>query len=733
MMFLILSQFSIEGGEVIFFLEDKGYKEVMIAGSFTGWEKKPCMKEGNLWKARFKLLPGVHVYKYILDGEWKEDPKNPLKIPDGYGGYNSAFVLTEKGEIITEPFLAYRDGRVWFRFYDPHASTVYLAGNFNNWDPTSIPMIKKDGLFEVSLELGPGTYYYKFVINGERWVEDPLNPGQVPDGFGGKNSVFTLRENGEIVFAEVSPFPSGVRASERLKWEGEPLYLAILWHQHQPYYLKKEPWVRLHAIKDYYDMAEMADEFSVKFTVNLTPSLIRQILELIEDMKNGKYGDEYLYYTMKPASELTPDERHFIIEHFFSANWKNMIGVFPRYRELLDKKQNGKKFTEQDIRDLQVLFNLAWFDPDFREKEIILPTGKRVCLRELVEKERNYTEEDKKIIWDAQLAILEAILPLHKKLQDEGKIEVSTTPFYHPILPLIYNTDVAKECMPGTPLPTRFSYPQDAEEHVRRACELYRQIFGRDVRGMWPGEGSVSEDVIPLFKKYGVRWIATDEGILQRSGGGPHTKPYDFSGLTIVFRDRTLSDLIGFRYNSMDPLDAANDFILRLYGIRKRFPGKILVAVILDGENAWEHFPHDGKDFLREFYREIAEAPWIVPVTMSEGIELVEHGKLERLHPGSWINSDFHIWIGEKEENTAWEYLKHVRKDYDKYGDENPEAYEWILVAEGSDWFWWYGMDQETFNEGFFDWAFREALKNVYRSMGKEPPSFLDVPIMERR
>ncbi|MGB9562000.1 MAG: hypothetical protein ACPL6C_04215, partial [bacterium] len=364
--------------------------------------------------------------------------------------------------------------------------------------------------FEISLSLSPGTYYYKFIIDG-RWVEDMDNPAKVDDGFGGFNSVFTLTSDNKILM-EVPRIKKG-EISDLKDMGGTPLYLAILWHQHQPMYLKdpatgeySEPWVRLHGIKDYYDMAAMLKNYPGVFVnINLTPVLILQLEEIIKNYDAGLFPDKYLRLTLKDASSLTDDEKEFLILSFFSANWGNMIDIYPRYKELrlkrvwsgnnIDLARSKEKFTTEDYRDLQCWFNLAWFDPDFKEGEVLLPTGKKVSVKKFIDKGSGFSESDKKEIVDTQFEILKSIIPIHKELLQAGRIELTTTPFFHPILPLIYDNYMTSE-----PLPSKhFQFPEDAKGHINLAVEKYFSLFGKKPYGMWPAEGSVAKDIIPLF------------------------------------------------------------------------------------------------------------------------------------------------------------------------------------------------------------------------------------------
>ncbi len=622
------------------------------------------------------------------------------------------------------------------------ACEVKIAGEFTGWG--GVDMENESGIWQRSFELMPGRYVYKFIVDG-RWIEDPKNPDMEPDGYEGFNSIIEIGSGEEVV--ETFSF-------ERLD---KPLNLIIFWHQHQPRYFKdretgvyENPWVRLHSIKDYYDMVAILQDYSsIRFTVNLTPSLITQILDEVEMYEKGRPVDRCMELSLKPAGELTVEDKEYIINHFFLLNKDNLIDPYPRYSELCDKRviKNGKvdpeatieNYSVQDFRDLQVWYNLAWFDPSFKSNEVELVTGKKITVKNLVEKGKGFTEDDKIQLFNSSMEIMKAIIPVHRKLAQEGKIEITTTPFYHPILPLIYDTDLY-----GKKLSFRFSYPQDAKEQVNRAVAFYKKIFGNKPKGMWPSEGSVAKELIPIFEDAGLKWIATDEQVLARSLGKdlderdkyrPYRVTYDDREVAIIFRDTKLSDDIGFKYNSMSGRKAAFDLMKRLYEIHKRYANEsepICVFIIMDGENAWEFYPGDGKEFFHTLYSKIEEADWIRTLTVSELLsENPPKYILKDLAPGSWIKANFDIWIGEGEENRAWEYLLRVREDMDGWENIPDKAWEELYAAEGSDWFWWFGKDMHTL-EGDKKWdrMFRETLKNVYIISGKTPPKFLDEPIV---
>ena len=529
---------------------------------------------------------------------------------------------------------------------------------------------------------------------------------------------------------------------------------------HQPYYKNLRtgtyllPWVLLHGTKDYYDMAYILREFEgIKQTFNLVPSLLIQLSEYAQ----GTAKDIYLDLFRKDAADLSEEERSFLLVNFFSANWEHMIRAYPRYAELLRKRgfyyareevqRIARSFTDQDLRDLQVLFFLSWIDPIFFERF--------EELKELKRKGRNFKEEDKRSLEGVQREILSQTIPLYRELFEKGTIELSTSPFFHPILPLLIDTEIARVSMPERALPrSRFSHPEDASGQIRMAIELFSSLFGRRPKGMWPPEGSVSDDALRMLIAHGIEWTATDEEILfltmkiegrRDEMGYIHEPDLLYRGyryvdgereIRILFRDKYLSDLISFRYARMDAKDAARDFIQRLRTIAMRLEGRIrrpVVAIIMDGENAWEYYKNDGRDFLSFLYEGILKEPTIRCVTVSEHFsEERELSPIFSIYPGSWISHNFSIWIGHIEDNTGWELLHETRR---LIGETDPEgrntmAWQCLYAAEGSDWFWWYGDEHASENDEVFDFLFRENLSNVYRFLRLEPPEILSVPIM---
>ena len=539
------------------------------------------------------------------------------------------------------------------------------------------------------------------------------------------------------------------------------LRVVVLWHQHQPFYKDlvtgqyRLPWTRLHALKDYYGMVKLLDEFpQVHQTFNLVPSLITQI----QDYVSGEAQDPFLQVASKAAKDLTEGERWFALQYLFQANPANVIGRYPRYRELFEKfraagespERAEKDFQAQDFTDLQVLSQIGWFDEFFlAEKDVA----------ELVRKGRNYTLEDQRFVIALERELLGRVLPVHAEAAKKGLIEISTSAFYHPILPLLCDTQVGAVSSPGLPLPqNRFRYPEDAREQLLRGLELHKKVFGLRPQGVWPSEGSVSSEALAIAHKLGVRWMATDEGVLGRSLGADFSRNsygqlnsdqahrlytiYRYENgdarMNMLFRDHTISDLIGFVYSGMPPQDAANNLIYKI----KESAGPVLasgqdavVPIILDGENAWEYYPQSGREFLRRFYDALQREPGMEAVTVTEAIARHKHiVPLRSLVPGSWIHANFNVWIGAPEDNKAWDYLYRARDFYAQVSPRTTEkqrelAFEEIMIAEGSDWNWWYGPEHHTANDRDFDELYRKHLSNVYQALGGTAPEYLAHPI----
>jgi len=525
------------------------------------------------------------------------------------------------------------------------------------------------------------------------------------------------------------------------------IHLCFLWHMHQPFYKDlisgeyKLPWTRMHALKDYYGMVRLLEEFpDVKQTFNLVPSMMAQVAEYA----SGAAIDPFLQLALKPAESLSDADRDFLLRHSFYSDPQRMIYRYPRYGELFDAWRAQKHaasrsmFGVQEFRDLQMWSQLAWFDEEFQEHdpEVV----------DWITRGRNFTLADQRRMGEKQREIIGKVLPEYQKLAATGQIEISTTPYYHPILPLLCDSNIAGISHPGVPLPPRFRYPQDALRQLQLAREYVLHNFGVAPVGLWPSEGSVSDEAFHLAAELGFEWAATDNGVLNRTlgrgiGVDGLYRPYEWRQqghhLGLLFRDHFMSDLIGFVYSKMDAVAAAEDFLRR---IRENCSGILhsgrdaLVPIILDGENAWEYYHHGGRQFLRELYRRISDDPGMQAVTVAEGLRLLPREPLDRIFPGSWINANFDVWIGAEEDNKAWAQLLRARETYDSAVNVSEErrhlALEELLIAEGSDWCWWYGPEHDSANRPEFDQLYRSHLANVYRFLGLTPPEELSRPIL---
>jgi alpha-amylase/alpha-mannosidase (GH57 family) len=531
---------------------------------------------------------------------------------------------------------------------------------------------------------------------------------------------------------------------------------------HQPYYkdpLKGEyalPWTYLHAIKDYYDMAAIVDETpGARAVFNLVPSLLDQIL----DYADGTAVDRFLLLAQKAPADMQEEEKLFILENFFSANRQRMIEPYKRYLELYCLAGEGggveerlRQFRDQDILDLQVWFFLAWTGEAARRR---FPE-----LAKLMAKGKNFSEEDKAQLFARQRELVAEIIPLYGKLHREGKAELSVTPYFHPILPLLCDIKSARVAMPKVNLPAAsFRYPEDAHAQVSQGVARFEEIFGFKPRGMWPSEGSVSDEALGIIADCGIAWAATDEGVLSHTlqGGIGASRESLYQSylfqqqgreVALFFRDHALSDLIGFTYSQWTPERAVADFVDRLQDIRQRIHGARVVPVILDGENAWEYYPDNGYTFLSNLYRAVAQSPGLAPATFSEVLDKVQTKRgIGQIHPGSWINANYGIWIGHPEENLGWDYLAKARQAAIENSPEvaamlsgkgNGGAATALAVcrslyaAEGSDWFWWYGDDHFSPHSDRFDLLFRRHLMNVYRMLGLTIPGELYEPIKKK-
>ncbi|MBN2170716.1 MAG: hypothetical protein JW819_05290 [Candidatus Krumholzibacteriota bacterium] len=534
------------------------------------------------------------------------------------------------------------------------------------------------------------------------------------------------------------------------------LRLAILWHMHQPFYLEPNegrfamPWVRLHSFKDYLDMPLLAGaQAGVSVNFNLVPSLMEQW----EAWRRG-CQDRVQELCELPVARLEPEERVELVGLLFRAHPQTMIAPLPEYAELHQRWQarGSESIRDPELVRLKYWFHLAWLDPLFREEPV--PAGFLQDNQRLTEANwhefRNYLDSFPDRLFDT-----------YGRLHREGRIEVSVTPYFHPILPLLIDTDCAREARPEVDLPAeRFRAPDDARWQLREARAAVHRWLDITPDGLWPAEGSVSEAALRIAAEEGFAWAATDEQVLANSLGlsnlnlpGPERaallyrplrRRFGDNALRLVFRDHFLSDRIGFAYASWDPEKAVDDFLGHLERIRREATQpEPLVTVILDGENCWEFYHQDGLPFLRLLYRRLAETEWLRLDTISRHLAETEAEDLERVRAGSWIDGSFSIWIGHPADNRSWDYLARARRDLLEHGggahplakgegDLAPSlqsAWRSLFAAEGSDWNWWYGDDHNSLDDDTFDSLYRSHLQSVYRDLELEVPACLHEPI----
>ena len=535
------------------------------------------------------------------------------------------------------------------------------------------------------------------------------------------------------------------------------LSLAVYWHMHQPVYELEGtylmPWVRLHAVKDYLDMMLFLERFpKLKLNFNIVPALLDAIIDYTEnDIK-----DLHSELTVMDTDNLSDGEKSFILNNFFNTKFETMVYKNETYRALYQKRFEVENFSiddfnAQEYADLMAVFNLVWIDP--------IHFMRYPRLKELWDKKNCYTIDDRVEILNIQKQIMREIIPTMKKYINEGRIELTTSPYYHAILPILLDAkNTAKTGLTSAGLPERLGMGDDAKIQIQSALDRIEEIFGVRPKGMWPPELCIGPKTLTLFEREGIKWTISDEGILSssinfdfvRDFKGNLSDPYHLlkvynyktgeNGIDIVFRDRSIPNLINFEYAGINPSMAASD----LYEKIKTIQNKLLVSpdenhlltIAADCENCWENYQNDGIEFLDNVYGYIQNDDSLESVLISDYIERDSHKKpLKKIYSGSWIDKTFQYWIGEPEKNKAWAALKQAKDDYNNFKKLNrsnpniPSAKRELLIAQGSDWFWWYGEPNNSGQDFLFDYMFRERLKNVYTKLGVNYPEYLDSPI----
>lgn len=536
------------------------------------------------------------------------------------------------------------------------------------------------------------------------------------------------------------------------------LSIAFVWHMHQPVYQLNPdgdylmPWVRMHAVKDYLDMSLWVEKFdNLKLNFNIVPSLVDALI----DYANGAH-DIHSRLTVTPTQKLSNEDKIFILNNFFDANYQTMILPNEQYHKLYKIVQdNGNTdvniLTNQQYSDLMALFNLAWIDPSFKETDS--------KLKKLVEKKKNYTLEDRIEIIEIQRTIINKIIPTYKKLLKAEKIEITTSPYYHPILPILLDYKEIRKDYPENTL-SELRTELDAKIQTQKALDKMEEIFGKRPKGVWASEQCISEKTLEMFSDLGVKWSVSDEGILANSINFEFV--HDFKGyledpyhllktysyktkhddIKLLFKDSTIYNLINFEYAHHDSVATANDLYDRIKVIQSKIlssPDKEhILTIAMDGENCWENYSEDGNVFLKTLYDLICSDKSLETVLVSDYLSKAkEHKPLKKVAYGANFNRNLKLWINEPIKDLAWTYLKRVRDDFSDFVKREPlhpnieEARTELFICEGSDWFWWYGEPNNSGRDSIFDYIFRNHLKNIYRYFDLDTPKFLDDPLTD--
>lgn len=551
------------------------------------------------------------------------------------------------------------------------------------------------------------------------------------------------------------------------------LNLILCWHMHQPDYRDYSsgefvlPWTYLHATKDYTDMVfHLEQNPKVKVVFNYVPILLDQLEDYTEQFKSGVIRDPLLRLLARENLEdITSDERAFILDRCFRCNHTNMIEPYPAYRRLhemfrhLDQhdEKSFEYLSAQYLGDLLTWYHLGWIGESVRRTTELVPR--------LMSQAAKFCYTDRRLLFELIGALIAELIPRYRKLAQAGQIEISTTPYYHPIAPLLIDLKSAREAWPDVHLPEAPCYPGGTQRlafHIDAALESHLRRFGIQANGMWPAEGAISHPTLVQLARHGVAWAASGEGVLVnslRSGSGhvPQKRDYMYRPYAVqdmeqrihcFFRDDRLSDLIGFEYAKWFGRDAVNHFIGELEQIyhQTETHESPVVSVILDGENAWEYYPYNGYYFLSELYETLAQHPFIHLTTFSEYLERCDgqHSNvacsvaqpLPHVVTGSWVYGTLSTWIGSAEKNRAWDLLCSAKSSYDLVMagerltlEEKKLATKQLADCESSDWFWWFGDYNPSASVASFDKLFRENIAHLYQLLKLPIPKALEHPI----
>jgi alpha-amylase/alpha-mannosidase (GH57 family) len=533
------------------------------------------------------------------------------------------------------------------------------------------------------------------------------------------------------------------------------LKVILCWHMHQPEYRDvvggqyQQPWTYLHAIKDYVDMAAHLESVpTAKAVVNFTPTLLEQLEDYVQQIDQflhheGMIRDPLLAALDMAALPVTQEDRFFLIKSCLRANEHRLINRFPEYRRLVDiagwfrEKPNDILYVDnQYLADLLMWYHLAWLG------ETVRRTDSRV--KALMKKGHGFTLHERRQLLEIIGELIASVIPRYKALHERGQVELSMTPYAHPIMPLLLDMHSARDALPDSPLPGFDQYPGGEERlhwQMRQGMEVFKRCFGFTPAGCWPSEGSLSIPTLRFLQGYGIRWSASGQSVLRnslrRAEAGEQTthRPYRLldSKVACFFRDDSLSDIIGFQYATWHADDAVGNLAHHLENIANASPNpsERVVSIIMDGENAWEYYPENAYYFLSALYKKLAEHPRLELTTFSACLDAgVPAGALSTLVAGSWVYGTLSTWIGDKDKNRGWEMLYDAKLAFDRVASslsaqKRAEAERQLAICEGSDWFWWFGDYNPAQSVSDFDRLFRRQLASLYQILSQEPPEYL--------
>jgi len=537
----------------------------------------------------------------------------------------------------------------------------------------------------------------------------------------------------------------------------KPLKVVLCWHMHQPQYLDlignefQLPWVYLHAIKDYVDMAAHLEAVpQAKAVINFSPVLLEQLDEYERQINTclngtGTIRDGLLAALDSPVFPADNEHRAALIRACMRSNKKHQIERFAPYKQLVSMAEpltldlhHISYFSDQYLADLLCWYHLAWLGATVQRSD------NRV--QAMIEQGCGYTLHQRRVLLQIIGELITGLRHRYAGLAHRGQIELSMSPYTHPMIPLLLDFKSAREAIPDLQLPLLEGYPDGRERsfwHLQKGLEIFQQYFGLRPVGCWPSEGGVSNETLRLMQSCGFQWAATGENVLRNSiAGNPslshdqsifHAFNHKSSGIRLFARSDSLSDLIGFTYAEWHADDAVADLINRLTVIADAQAGAKdpVISIILDGENAWEYYPQNGYYFLSALYKSLSENPRFELSTYRELLSARDVA-LDNIIAGSWVFGTFSTWIGNQDKNRAWDILGDVKRAYDDVM-ANTEIEEQLKVkidaqlatCEGSDWFWWFGdyNPAETVND--FDGLYRRHIANLYYLLGREPPQYL--------